>query len=99
MTEPVVTHDPYQLRYEAHQGSQVVGRLDYEVLERVINFTHTVVLPEFEGQGVGSTLVRHALDDVRKHGRYRVNPICPFVAMWIKRHPPYVDLLAEPDAD
>ena len=58
-----------------------------------IVFTHTVVPPEIEGHGVGSKLVRGALDQVRDRG-LKVVAQCPFVAAWIDRHPEYRDLLA-----
>jgi predicted GNAT family acetyltransferase len=37
-------------------------------------------------------LVRGALDHARAHD-YRVAPICPFVAAWLRRHPEYGDLI------
>ena len=49
--------------------------------------------PAIEGHGVGSKLVRGALDAARDQG-LRVVPQCPFVAAYIKRHPEYEDLLA-----
>ncbi|RDE04839.1 GNAT family N-acetyltransferase [Sphingomonas aracearum] len=59
----------------------------------VIVFTHTVVPPAIEGHGVGSKLIRGALDAARDQG-LRVVPQCPFVAAYIQRHPEYADLLA-----
>ena len=50
----------------------------------------------FEGQGLGSRLVRHVLDDARQHN-LEVVPVCPFVRDYIARHPDdYVDLVPEP---
>ena len=54
-------------------------------------FVHTEVDDAFEGQGVGSLLVRQALDSVRGEG-LRVVAQCPFVKAWIERHPEYADL-------
>jgi len=59
----------------------------------VITFTHTLVPHEIEGRGVGSKLVRAALDASRDAG-LKVVPQCPFVAAYIKRHPEYRGLLA-----
>ena len=56
----------------------------------------TVVAPERNGEGLGSALVRHVLDEARVHG-LAVRPTCWFVDGWIQRHPEYMDLL-EPGA-
>jgi predicted GNAT family acetyltransferase len=61
--------------------------------DRIV-FTHTEVDDRFEGQGVGSALARHALDDVRARGSLRVVPRCPFIRSWIEKHPEYADLVA-----
>ena len=55
-------------------------------------FTHTEIDPDAEGSGLGGTLVRGALDDVRQKGG-RVVPRCSFVRGWIERHPEYGDLV------
>jgi uncharacterized protein len=58
-----------------------------------IAFYHTVVPEELEGRGVGSALVKGALEDVRKRG-LKVVPLCEFVRAWMERHPEAQDLLA-----
>jgi predicted GNAT family acetyltransferase len=52
------------------------------------------VNPDAGESGLGSRLVRAALDDVRSQGG-RVVPLCPFVRGWIERHPDYADLVAD----
>ncbi|MGI9579389.1 MAG: N-acetyltransferase, partial [Microthrixaceae bacterium] len=42
--------------------------------------------------GLGSTLARGALDEVRSMDRLLV-PLCPFIRAWIERHPAYDDLV------
>lgn len=81
-------------RFVAEVDGEVVGFAAYELEAGVITFTHTVVDDAVEGQGVGSALVRTALDAVGQAGQRRVDPQCPFVAEWIERHPDYRDLLA-----
>ena len=44
----------------------------------VITFTHTEVDDAYEGQGLGGTLARYALDDARARG-LEVRPLCPFI--------------------
>ncbi|MEH3045805.1 GNAT family N-acetyltransferase [Sphingomonas adhaesiva] len=60
--------------------------------ERIV-FTHTVVPPEIEGRGVGSRLIRGALDAASDRG-LKVVPQCPFVRAYIDKHPETRDLLA-----
>lgn len=79
-------------RYEARQAGTVVGVLLYELDGDVVTFTHTEVEPQAEGTGVGSALVRRALDDARASGR-SVVPACPFVEAWIGRHREYSGLV------
>jgi predicted GNAT family acetyltransferase len=58
-----------------------------------ITFTHTIVPEEMEGRGVGSKLVRGALDEARERG-LKVVPNCSFVRNYIDRHEDYRELLA-----
>ena len=76
-----------------------VGRLagfaQYRIKDpALIVFTHTEIDDAFEGQGLGSTLVRAALDAARTRG-LAVRPDCPFVRGYIARHPEYLDLVPE----
>ena len=83
-------------RYEAHGEGKLAGLAAYAVEGSEIAFLHTVVQSWAEGKGVGSALVRHALDDVRERGDLRVRPICTFVQGFIERNPEYADLVAAP---
>lgn len=64
----------------------------YQLEGDTIVFTHTLVPPAIEGRGVGSRLIRAALDSARDQG-LRVVPQCPFVRAFIERHPEYRDLV------
>lgn len=85
-------HNPGSRRYEAWVDGQLAGFADYTVDGDVVTMPHTEVDPAFGGQGIGSEIVRFALDDIRTAGR-TVVPACPFVARWIERHRAYQDLL------
>ena len=86
-----ITDAPERHRYEATSHGELVGFAEYTTTSEMLVFTHTEVLPAHEGEGVGSALVRHALDDVRARG-LRALAVCPFVLAWIRRHPEYADL-------
>ena len=83
---------PERHRWEAHETGALAGFADYRAEDGRVVFTHTVVEPAFEGRGVGSALVRTALDDARARG-LRVVPRCPFFRSWIESHPDYADLV------
>ncbi|MDB5677703.1 GNAT family N-acetyltransferase [Sphingomonas bacterium] len=65
----------------------------YQLEGDTIVFTHTLVPKKLEGHGVGSKLIRGALDAARDRG-LKVIPQCPFVKAYIDRHAEYRDLLA-----
>jgi uncharacterized protein len=92
-TESVdIRDEPDRRRYEVRLDGQLAGFSQYRLEDDRIIFHHTFVDPAFEGGGIGSRLVRHQLDDVRRRG-LKVVPLCPFVRSYIKRHAEYGDLL------
>ena len=93
--ETTVSNAPEQNRYEIRDGDRVLGLAAYELRGDTIVFTHTEVDPDAGEDGLGSSLVRAALDDVRGKG-WSVVPQCPFVRGWIERHQDYADLVADP---
>jgi predicted GNAT family acetyltransferase len=96
MSDATVRDNPGESRFEAYVGGRLAGFSAYELSDDVITFTHTEVDDAFEGQGVGSALVRQELDAVRDRGSLRVRPLCPFVRAWIDQHPDYADLTRRP---
>ena len=93
MSDVQVTNNEAEKRYEARVDGRLAGSAYYDTADDLIVFTHTEVDDDYEGQGVGSTLARAALDDVRADGRRKVVPRCPFIKGWIDRHPDYADLV------
>jgi predicted GNAT family acetyltransferase len=92
-SELVVRDNGEQGRYEIVEGGKVVGIADYRVMGDRVLFPHTEIDPSRRGQGVGSVLVRGALDDVRRQGK-TVVPQCWYVAQFIDENPDYTDLWA-----
>lgn len=87
------TRNENRNRYEARVDGKLAGFAEYIAMTGLVIFSHTEVLSEFEGQGVGSALARYALDDVRTEGTRQVQPLCPFIKGWIERHPDYQSLV------
>ena len=86
-----VSNNEGRSRYIATLDGESAGIAAYERSGDTIVFTHTVVDEDMEGHGIGSTLIRHALDDARDQ-KLTVVPQCEFVAAFIDEHPEYRDL-------
>ena len=84
-------------RYEAHIGNRLAGFVTYLKRPGVVILIHTEVDDDLEGHGVGSRLASSVLEMLRAAG-LKVEPVCPFIAAYIKRHPEYADLVARADA-
>ena len=90
MTEVVNNraHHRYELMVDGHLAATY-----YRTSEGIITFIHTEVPPELGGKGIGSRLIRGALDQVRSEG-LKVIAECPFVKAFIEKNAAYQDLLA-----
>lgn len=90
-TEESLRDNSKQHRFELQIGDDV-AMAEYRLTGHVIAFTHTEVPMHLRAQGVAGRLVKYALDESRARG-YRVVPLCPFVAQYIRRYPQYADLV------
>ena len=79
--------------YELWVGEALAGTIVYGIKPGAIVLIHTQVDEQLEGRGLGSKLVRGALDDIRSRG-LRLVPLCPFVRAYLERHPDERDLVA-----
>ena len=86
-----VIDNPTEHRYELTVDGHLAGAY-YKLSDDVITFVHTEVPKELGGRGIGSQLVKGALDDVRARN-LKVVAQCPFVAGYIGKHADYSDLL------
>jgi uncharacterized protein len=91
--DAVIVDVPEQNRYELRLGGRLVGLAAYRRGNGRLVFTHTEVDEECSGRGLGTRLVRAALEDARGQD-VAVVPLCPFVAYMIEEHPEYHDLVA-----
>lgn len=89
---PEIRHNAAEHRFETEvEGETAV--LVYHLGGGKIDLEHTIVPPAIERQGIGSALVRAALEHARAR-ELRVIPSCPFVQTYLERHPEYQPLTA-----
>ncbi|RYY42413.1 MAG: N-acetyltransferase [Sphingomonadales bacterium] len=81
-------HRRFELELDGHLAFAA-----YELDGDVVTFTHTVVPPELQGQGVATRLIGAALADVRSRGRKLIAE-CTFVRAYLDKHPEDRDLIA-----
>jgi len=90
-----VTHNENGQQFEMPvSGGKAVLR--YTRGEKQIDLLHTVVPPEDEGNGHGTTLVQAAFDYAR-NADLEVVPTCPFVKAFVDKHPEQRDIVAGPE--
>lgn len=80
-------------RYEIRLDEDLVGWLDYLPAGDSVVLAHTEVAEGHEGEGLGGTLVRGAIEAIRGKGK-TVIPTCPFAAAYVDRHPELDDDVA-----
>jgi predicted GNAT family acetyltransferase len=82
---------------EAHQfEAYVVGYLAVLTYLREGNkiiFDHTGVPDPLSGKGLAAKLVHTGLEYARSE-RLQVVPLCPYVSLYIEKHPEYRDLVS-----
>jgi predicted GNAT family acetyltransferase len=91
---PEATDNPARCRYEMVVDGEIAF-VDYADSGAHLVLKHTEVPQTLAGRGVGSILARSVLEDIRRRG-LMVVPECEFVAAFIKRHPDFADVVADP---
>lgn len=86
-----ITHNQAAKRFEVSIDNQI-GYISYQERDDKLLYDHTIVPQALGGRGVGSALVKHALNYAREHNK-KVLPQCSFVSSYISKHPEYQDLL------
>lgn len=81
-----VTRNDDAGRYEIHVGEVLGGFTEFRPdREGRLVFPHTEIDPAFAGRGLGSVLVRRALEDLVARGETIV-PLCPYVVRFLQKH-------------
>ena len=87
-----VTDNAEKKRFETKVENEL-AIIEYIKAKDTIYLTHTEVPRALEGKGIGSKLVKEVLGIVESEG-YKLAPMCPFVAAYIKRHTEWKRILA-----
>ena len=80
-----IINNEQQMRFEIHEGGEI-AILEYRFYKKDIALMHTLVPKSMEGKGVASALAAYAFN----YAKERKKPVmvyCPFVSVYIKRHP------------
>lgn len=88
-----IVHNTDLERFEIYVREDVAAYADYVDIGNVRNFDHTVTKQRFEGRGLASELIDHALAQTREQG-LKIVTSCSFVRAYIQSHPEYRDLVA-----
>ena len=86
-----IVHNEAENRFETLIDGRT-GYISYKERDDKLVYDHTIVPPQLGGRGVGSALVKKALDYARENNK-KVVPQCSFVASYIDKNPEYKDLL------
>ncbi|MBD0403073.1 GNAT family N-acetyltransferase [Flammeovirga sp. EKP202] len=81
-------------RYEFNIDNQI-AHVDYMLARGNIYLTHTEVPSSLGSRGIGSKLIHSVLTDIKENTEYKLFPLCPFVAAYIKKHTEWKSILSE----
>jgi hypothetical protein len=87
-----VRDDAERHRFEIDLGDGTVAFASYMLSPGKITLTHTEVPKQHEGKGLGTLLVRAALETARDRS-LKVVPVCPFFATYMRKHAEVQDLV------
>lgn len=85
MTQVVVQDAPDRDRYEARDGEELIGVLDYRRTPSTIMLDHVEVIPARRGQGIADLIVSKAVNEARA-ANLEVVPICSYAVAWLAHH-------------
>lgn len=87
-----IIHHPVERFYELLDDGTSTALLIYENDGHRIVITHAMVREERRGNGLGTTLIASALDDLTAAGA-KVGNYCASVAAFLDKHPDYKTLV------
>lgn len=91
MTDADIRDNAERHRYELPVGGEVAV-VAYNLSDRNLMITETLVPVALEGQGIASRLARHVIADARDRGLL-ILPVCPFFSAYLQKHPEHADVV------
>jgi predicted GNAT family acetyltransferase len=91
MTDTDIRDNAERHRYELPVGGEVAV-VAYNLSDRNLMITETLVPVALEGQGIASRLARHVIGDARDRGLL-ILPVCPFFSAYLQKHPEHADVV------
>ena len=86
-----VSNNKEQQQFEVHADGETAV-LQYRFHDDVIWLMHTEVPLNLEGKGIASALAHYGLEWAKENHK-KAKVICPFVAIYLKRHPEYNEII------
>ncbi len=78
--------------FKAEEDGIEAGLMTYFNQPQKMVIDHTEVNPDFEGQGIGRSMVMEAVEYARKND-IKILPLCPFAKSVFNRTPEIADVL------
>ena len=78
-----IQYDAARRRFTLNQNNHEAGYLTYRLLDSGWDIDHTIVLPDFQGQGLARQLVEAALAEAKKQN-IRVQASCSYADKILK---------------
>ena len=93
---PLIDNDSGQKKkFELHIEDEIAFIEYIQTRNNIIYLTHTEVPRSLEGNGLGAIIVSKTLEHIKENG-YKIAPLCPFIAAYLKRNPGKADNLLAP---
>lgn len=76
------------------KDDDIIAELTYTINDNnVMTLDHTETEPEYTGEGLASSLVKHSVEYAREND-IRIDPLCDYAAKQFERHEEYREVLA-----
>lgn len=93
---PLIKNDSGQKKkFELHIEDEIAFIEYIQTRNNIIYLTHTEVPRSLEGNGLGAIIVSKTFKYIKENG-YKIAPLCPFIAAYLKRNPGKADNLLAP---